>query len=84
MKNFFLVVALFFIVSPNKASTTYIPTYRSFISITAAKTRLAPRLLEPLRPASPLRPHRFLQVTQTENNPVSDARYGIFYGFLHT
>ena len=29
----------------------------------------------------PLRPHRLLQVAQTENNPVSDARYGIFYGF---
>lgn len=36
MKNFFFVIALFCIVSPINASTTYIPTYRSFISITTA------------------------------------------------
>ena len=36
MKNFFLVITLFCFVSPIKASTTYIPTYQSFISITTA------------------------------------------------
>ena len=35
-KNFCLVIALFVLSSTIKASTTYIPTYRSYISITAA------------------------------------------------
>ena len=33
MKNFFLIIVLFCLVSPIKARTTYIPFYRSFISI---------------------------------------------------